>query len=47
MSPAFSPPGRDIQSEVVKKMDRRVISDSQQNIHVNDAMGDKGAEVQM
>jgi hypothetical protein len=47
MSPAFSPPGRDIQWEVVNKMDRRAISDSQQNIHVHDALGDKGAEVQM
>jgi hypothetical protein len=32
---------------VVNKMDRRAISDSQQNIHVHDALGDKGAEVQM
>ncbi|EJD6651153.1 hypothetical protein SGX61_002467 [Raoultella ornithinolytica] len=46
-SSILPPPGRDIQWEVVNKMDRRVSSDSQQNIHVHDALGDKGAEVQM
>ncbi|QFG77151.1 hypothetical protein DMB90_12585 [Raoultella planticola] len=42
-SSPLTPQSRDMQSEGSRRLVPRVISDSKQNIHFNDSMGNKGA----